>query len=187
MYKAMSKNIKYAIKFYSYWHCGSGLAAGASADALVIKDDNRLPLVPGKTIKGLLRECLEEYSNLSDEVINQMFGTRTEDDSKKRVVGMCHFSNATLSETEQEQIVKDKLQSYLYKTIASTSIDDKTGTAKAMSLRTIEVAIPCTLHGEISNVPETDMESVKQSLLMIKRLGVNRNRGLGRCDFIIGG
>lgn len=183
----MSKDIKYSIQFYSYWHCGAGLAAGASADALVIKDENSLPFVPGKTIKGLLRECVEEYSDLSDDAINQVFGKRTEDDTKDRVVGRCYFSNATLSQAEREQIVKENLQKYLYKTIAATSIDDKTGTAKDMSLRTIEATISCELQGEIDNVPEAYVEDIKQSLRMIKRLGVNRNRGLGRCDFIIGG
>lgn len=44
-------DIKYKIEFFSNWHCGSGLAAGADVDALVVKDCNGLPYVPGKTIK----------------------------------------------------------------------------------------------------------------------------------------
>ena len=49
------QTLTYQIQFHSYWHCGSGLAAGAGVDALVVKDANGLPFVPGKTIKGLLR------------------------------------------------------------------------------------------------------------------------------------
>lgn len=181
----MSNTIKYNIEFYSYWHCGSGLAAGASADALVVKDEEGLPFVPGKTIKGLVRECVEEFSGLEESTIDKMFGTRAESEAEKRDVGQCYFSNATLSENERNQIVKNKWQLYLYKNIASTSIDENTGVAKEGSLRTIEVAIPCTLEGEIVNVPEGNEENLKQALLMIKRLGANRNRGLGRCNFKI--
>ena len=32
------KNLKYSIQFYTNWHCGSGQAAGADVDALVVKD-----------------------------------------------------------------------------------------------------------------------------------------------------
>jgi len=57
----MSKvTIKYEIKFHTDWHCGSGLAAGAGVDALTVKDKNGLPFIPGKTIKGLVREAVEE-------------------------------------------------------------------------------------------------------------------------------
>ena len=54
-----TETIRYTIEFYSDWHCGSGLASGAEADAVVIKDRDGLPYVPGKTIKGLVREAFE--------------------------------------------------------------------------------------------------------------------------------
>lgn len=47
------KDLNIKIEFFSPWHCGSGLSAGADADSLVIKDTNGLPYIPGKTIKGL--------------------------------------------------------------------------------------------------------------------------------------
>ena len=53
-------NMDYKIEFFSNWHCGSGLAAGADVDALVIKDKDGLPYVPGRTIKGLLRDAATE-------------------------------------------------------------------------------------------------------------------------------
>ncbi|MDE6805090.1 MAG: hypothetical protein K2J29_10705, partial [Muribaculaceae bacterium] len=53
-------DIRYRIEFFSDWHCGSGLSAGADVDALVIKDDCGLPFVPGKTVKGLVREAMED-------------------------------------------------------------------------------------------------------------------------------
>lgn len=49
------KTINYSIQIYTYWHCGSGLAAGADVDLLPVKNKKGLPYVPGKTIKGLVR------------------------------------------------------------------------------------------------------------------------------------
>ena len=43
----------------SYWHIGSGKGADAVADAVVLKDEAGLPVVPGRTLKGLLRDCME--------------------------------------------------------------------------------------------------------------------------------
>lgn len=60
-------NIKYTIQFHTYWHCGSGLSAGAALDALVIKDKNGLPYVPGKTMKGLIREAVNEILTMREE------------------------------------------------------------------------------------------------------------------------
>ena len=44
----MIMDIKYKIEFFSNWHCGSGLAAGADVDALVVKDAEGLPYLLGR-------------------------------------------------------------------------------------------------------------------------------------------
>lgn len=181
-------NLHYSIQFYSYWHCGSGLSSGADADALVIKDKNGLPFVPGKTIKGLLREVVEEYSIFAESTIQKLFGTRVEDGEscdKQHMPGCAFFSNACLLPNVANIILSGNLQMYLYSKLTSTAIDEETGTAKDFSLRTIEVALPCTLYGEIVNVDEECAEVVGRALKMIKRLGLQRNRGLGRCDINI--
>ena len=60
-------NLTLKIQFFSPWHCGSGLSAGADTDALVIKNPQGLPFVPGKTIKGLVREALEDQEGLKGQ------------------------------------------------------------------------------------------------------------------------
>ena len=65
-------DIKYLIKFYNEWHCGSGLAAGADVDLLVIKDKNGLPFVPGKTMKGLMREAATDIVSFSQKEENRL-------------------------------------------------------------------------------------------------------------------
>ena len=82
------RTIKYEIEFFSNWHCGSGLAAGADVDALVIKDNNGLPYVPGRTLKGLLREAATILF-ADKELIGTIFGISG--DKKDHKTG-CSFS-----------------------------------------------------------------------------------------------
>jgi hypothetical protein len=46
----------------------------------------------------------------------------------------------------------------------------------------MEVCVPCELEGEILDVPDGFQEIMEKGLKFIKRLGQNRNRGLGRCS-----
>lgn len=164
--------LKYEIRFLDYWHLGSGLSAGAKLDSSVVKDQEGIPFVPGKTLKGLVREMAQE---MRDEIfIQECFGVEGED------MGLCYFSNATLKTNIHQQIVSNKLQNNLYDELASTKIDEN-GVALDGSLREIEVVIPISLYGEIRDVPQEHKESMEHALKMIKRMGLNRNRGLGRC------
>ena len=155
--------LKYEIKFLDYWHLSSGLSAGAKLDSSVTKDEDNIPYASGKTIKGLTREIAEEFGDI--EFLHQ-----------------CYFANATLDEATHKEIATNRLQDNLYDVIASTQIKD--GIAVDDSLREIEVVIPMTLEGEILDIPsQEDFDRLEKSLKMIKRMGLNRNRGLGRCEF----
>lgn len=176
--------INYKIEFFSDWHCGSGLAAGADVDLLVVKDSDEMPFVPGKTIKGLLHEAVDNYCQFSGTTcdIDNIFGSFDDKNGKK--IGCVFFSNATLCEHEHKEIVNNNAQSFMYRQIASTKIGDN-GIAVDHSLRKMEVTVPCTVIGEITDMPSDMVEIIKQSLCLIKRLGQNRNRGLGRCKFSV--
>ena len=169
--------IKYEIEFFSNWHCGSGLAAGADVDALVIKDENGLPYVPGRTVKGLLREAATDLSN-DQAIINSIFGVSG--DEANHQVGESFFSNAVLPLAESSYIVDQELQFHLFQTFASTRIDEN-GIAQDHSLRKIETVVPCKLEGEILNVPDGAEQTIEDAMSFIKRMGTGRNRGYGRC------
>lgn len=178
-------DIKYKIELFSNWHCGSGLAAGADVDALVVKDCNGLPYVPGKTIKGLLREAAEVLNADSTEV-NKIFGLSGEADlpaNRSTRAGEAFFGNATLP--EGAAIVSARLEEHLFQTFSSTAIDEKSGIAKDNSLRRIQTVVPCSLEGEVRNVPENGKILLEQAMQMIKRIGTGRNRGYGRCKISI--
>lgn len=171
----------YIIEFFSNWHCGSGLAAGADVDALVIKDQDELPFVPGRTIKGLLRDAATELG-YAEERINKVFGKAGDRDNQ---IGCAFFSNAVLSDFEAREIIKGQLASHLYQTFASTAIDGN-GIAEDNSLRRFETVVPCTLYGTINDIDSNDEKMIKEAMRFIKRMGTGRNRGYGRCKISTG-
>lgn len=168
--------LSYKLKFFDYWHLSSGLSAGARHDSSVIKDANELPYASGKTIKGLVREMAELLYD--DSFTKRCFGAEGVDG------GRCYFKDAELSQIEKDEIISNKLQNHLYDIIASTKIEN--GIAVDDSLREIEIVVPIVLEGEILDVEQEDYAKLKKALSMIKRMGLNRNRGLGRCQFIVG-
>lgn len=178
--------INYHICFYSQWHCGSGTSAGADVDALVIKDKSDMPYIPGKTLKGLVREAVDnlvQYEGKTGEiqaVLDEAFGV------EGKVTGCLHFSNATLAEKEYDAIVGNEAQEYLYNKVSTTAIGDD-GTVVEHSLRSMETVVPCTLYARMTGVPAELRETIARALGLIKRLGQKRNRGLGRCDIAEGG
>lgn len=161
--------MQYKIEFFDYWHMGSGVSAGASLDSLVVKDSIGLPYVPGKTIKGLLREMVEL---LDKEKANKIFGNEGAN------MAASYFSNATLDEGTQAYLAQNRpLIKKLYSKLTATRVDE-TGLADDGSLREIEVTVPLTLYAQVQSDEE---ELLLQAMGMIKQIGLNRNRGLGRC------
>jgi CRISPR/Cas system CSM-associated protein Csm3 (group 7 of RAMP superfamily) len=177
--------INYTIHFYTDWHAGSGLSAGAEADAVVIKDSNGFPYIPGKTLKGLFVDAFRDFQLLeiegfSKEVQKALFGD-FDVDTGVTSPGSLFFSNASLPHEEKVAIGTDHAE-FLYRTVAATAIDSLTGVAKNTSLRISEVCIPLVLEGYIQGVKLSDKEILVQLAKYIRSIGANRNRGLGRCS-----
>lgn len=189
-------NIQYEIQLHTYWHCGSGLAAGADVDALAIKDKDGLPFIPGKTIKGLIREAVDEILTLKSDETNmsvdyvKTFGLPIQKQSlfskgsKITEKSEAFFSNACLRKEESDAIKANGLARFMFDSVSQTAIG-KNGVAREHSLRKIEIVHPCVLEGEILNVPEGMVDNVVDAMKYTKYLGLGRNRGLGRCTFTI--
>ncbi|WP_161971794.1 RAMP superfamily CRISPR-associated protein [Algoriphagus kandeliae] len=179
------EKIKYTINFYTDWHAGSGLSAGAEADSIVIKDADGFPYIPGKTLKGLFVDAFQDFllleiEGFSKDTQKALFGEFNEETGVTSP-GSLFFSNATLPEAEKKAIGSDHAE-FLFRTIAFTAIDSATGVAKNTSLRTTEVCIPLELEAYIQGTKDSDKEILNQLAKYIRSLGANRNRGLGRCS-----
>jgi len=180
---------KIIITIYSYWHSGSGFGEGANLDALVVKTAAGLPYLPGKSLKGVLREaCMtaEEFNQLEAGITARLFGTITDVASHisrfDAVPGTLSFSNAVIEEMEEwASANRDKLNG-LFSSIASTSIGND-GIATDETLRRIEVSAPL----ELTAVVEADeqdrrwLDALKIAAPLVRGIGAKRNRGFGRC------
>jgi CRISPR/Cas system CSM-associated protein Csm3 (group 7 of RAMP superfamily) len=162
--------MKIEIEFFDFWHCGSGSSGGSRTDALVARDNNGLPYIPAKTIKGNIRDIAESLNN--KDFIDKCFGSSDEREGK------CYFSNAII-----EEKIADNLKFYLFTTISSTKIDNN-GLADNKSLREIEVVVPLKLYAFIEFEEEVEKykELMREAFRQVKRIGLNRTRGLGRCE-----
>lgn len=184
--------ILYKIEFFNYWHSGSGLSGSTYADNVVNKTERNLPFIPGKTLKGLLRDAAERMNELnpkliSDEFIKEVFGERSDEkQATKEDEGKAFFTNALLSENLSNKVSNDKnnLSDSFYTVLSSTRIDEN-GQADDGSLRQLEVTIPVTLYGSIEQFPEGYRQEIQYCMSWIKEMGQNRNRGLGKCKFSI--
>jgi len=161
--------MRYIITFYDFWHLSSGVSAGAKLDSLVVKDENGLPYIPGKTIKGLIRENVEI---LDKSKVADIFGAEGSN------IASSYFSNAILDKATINHLNSNPmLKKHLFDKVTSTSIDSN-GIADEKTLREIEVVVPLTLSGTIDS---KEKEIISKAVSMIKEMGLNRNRGLGRC------
>lgn len=187
--------INYQIEFFSYWHVSSGLSGGTYADSVVNKDVNGLPYIPGRTIKGLLRDAAElicsfsKDSLVSSSFIEQVFGVHPSkedlENEKQTTASEVFFSNAELSNHLQRHL-NNGLKKSLYKIHSATQIDEN-GLAVDHSLRQIEITAPLVLYGFIDffNDSPENITQLRNCMKGVKRLGLNRTRGLGRCKFTL--
>jgi CRISPR/Cas system CSM-associated protein Csm3 (group 7 of RAMP superfamily) len=181
----MKANFK--ITFFSFWHCGTGTSGGTETDALIVTDANGFPFVPGKTIKGHLREAAEWYCSFhpsSKEMLVSIFGEENVDKKNENAPavngGKAFFSDCYLH-PEVVQKALSKHQALFTQRVYSTAIE-KEGVAKKHSLRSMEVAIPISVYGVITNLSEEERAFLATCMGLVKELGAGKTRGLGKCQ-----
>lgn len=202
------KKINLHIELQNYWHAGTGSGSGTHLDALTEKDRYGLPFLAGKHIKGLLRHAVhraEEWGWFSaslpegsaSDLETLIFGSRSQQEKREKTLpGMLRVDDAQLSAIESNFLKQNtEFKPFLYQEIYSTAIN-AAGTAKAHSLRGIEVVLPVVLVAELS-LEVTALEAthreqqkqwlqnnpsfawLEQVLPLIDSVGANRTRGLG--------
>lgn len=189
--------MKINAQFQTYWHIGTGTGSGQNLDALMDKDNDKLPHIPGKMLKGLFRDAvykLEQWQQIPEDTTDHLFGSYNEK-THLSTSGCLHFPSLTLSNDEINALnERYVLKNFLYHNIASTSINPATGIAKEGSLRMMEVAIPICLSGEISLINNQDNQDnknnkdnknpwqnlIKDSSCFITNIGANKSRGFGQ-------
>lgn len=181
------------IHFANYWHAGGGRDAGSVLDAIVHRDVHGLPVVPGRHIKGLLRDALERaetwewegYSGLAAT----LFGDRSETASNAAPQAGClRVSDGMLPSDVAKWLGSEagaRLRPGLHRALYATAVEHDSGVAKDHSLRGIEVTVPLDLTAVVEeipgrNAPENWLARLGEVLPLIDALGAYRSRGLGR-------
>ena len=183
------------VELKSYWHAGGGRGGGMVADAVVHRDATGLPVLPGKHLKGLLRDALERAERFGwdgfDGVASRLFGKRTEESIADEAPGSgcLRVADACLP-TEIALWLGGcgegkALLPGLFRTLHTTAVDQSTGSAKGKSLRGIEVTVPLRLSAGIEPIrgrqpPPDWLDRIETVLPLIDAVGAQRSRGLGR-------
>jgi len=195
------KTATLTIELFSWWHAGSGLGRGGDADALVIRDRDGLPYLPGKTLKGLLRDAVqlaEDHGRLPAGTTERMFGANdpttldprgqhADYDPTPREPGQITVTNATLPDDLADWLRAggEARKAALFDTISSTALN-RAGVVEPHTLRTIEVCPPLTLTATVSGPEDAGwLDTLKRYAPLIRSLGSHRHRGLGRCQVTV--
>ena len=179
------------IELLSDMCCGSGEGDGIRQDISSTYDENGLPIIYARRIKGILRDkvkWLEDLNHVTKGMTDKVFGTGEN-------TGLVRLNNAVLdnaTEIKRELSSLPKDIAYLVTPQAvetaftvnrySTAIE-KDGIAKDHSFRIVG-AIPKgeVFYARVTLDAEKDSEEYKtfeKAVKLLRSMGLNRNRGYG--------
>lgn len=186
-----------------WWHVGTGQGRGAELDAVVQRSPEGLPIIPGRTVKGLVRDVLcqaEELGRIPEGAAVALCGTALPPPPDveeldpdvllahrfETEAGAGWFGSAELGDdwNAWAATLPPDVLAGLYDRLYATAIND-TGQVVEHTLRCVEVAAPMVLRAplRIASVAEDFpnwREVLGTALPLLRSLGVRRNRGLGR-------
>jgi len=180
------------IEVLQYWHCGTGSGGERDADAVPVTEPSGLPIIPGKHLKGLLREaarfCVaEKFIDNDPTWETRWFGQR--DGTKEQQFGSIHVANATMEDDfaiyarayfrAKGQVCPETHA--IYEIIRQTALEN--GVAKKHTLRSMLCTIPLVLKAEVE-IDSTEVDAAEKLALLcrlVQGVGHSRNDGMGRC------
>jgi len=186
------------IRIHDFWHCGTGGRGSGDVDAEPVAEPCGLPYVPGKHLKGLLREAARfaaenGFEAIPENLETDWFGTRTEEYDGETASRFLKSGNIVVRNAVMTDSFADAWRSCgkpgpeisgMFETIRQTAL--KNGVALDKTLRSMRVAVPATLEARIT-VPEATSgapdpaESLAVLCSLVRAVGHARNDGLGRC------
>ena len=173
----------------SFWRCGTGEPRGLLDDQCCRDSRLGLPIVPGRQLKGLLKDALDQaddfgwFSTVPDKpesVAKYLFGLDGEE-------GKLRVDNARLSDAEYQYFAANQKQiNRLFRQSSAIAISHELQVTEQGALRTVEMAVPMTLQALVRPVNAEKLNGlnwqslITESLPLIRSLGADRARGLGR-------
>lgn len=168
----------------SFWQVGSGSGDMGTFDSRAARNDQGLPVIPGRQVKGLCRQAVrdaEKFGLVGAGTGRAMFGDQPPVGDP--TPGALRFASAELPEADRAALIgRHDLITALFVTRRSTALNNQ-GTALRHSLRMDELVIPLRLRAEVwplPSVPADWQEMLARALTMLTAVGADRTRGLGR-------
>lgn len=199
------KTIHLSFAFDSYWQAASGRGNDELLDSTVARGAGGLPVLPGRTIKGLLREAYRravacgalqhdreielfgsEVAGADQASLNDADQAKALDEGRFRTkAGALAFGTATLPQAWIDWASTDPsaraVVDELFTQVSSTAINERDGVALDHTLRVVEVAVPMTLTAAVDGPDDADwVEQLRDVAPLLRALGARRNRGYGR-------
>lgn len=181
--------MKIIIKLLSDLCTCSGETYNSMVDMDVVYDENGIPYIPAKRIKGCIREAaleMVEIGIIEKKQYERIFGKEGNSRaaftlSNAYITGYSEAVEALQACSHRELVSQQNvLNQYTYMR-TQTSVDLETGVADENSLRTLRVVkkgLVFEADCEVWNQPE-NLEVFKQAVSLVKHMGMSRTRGLG--------
>lgn len=191
------------IEISSYWHPGSGRGSGSHLDALTDRDTDGLPYLPGRMVKGLLRDAMhraESWGHVTKGMTEALFGSigfvaaadeRPAQSRDRTRSGELRIGNARLPDDVRAWLSapeQSQARVLLAAELFQTALSADSGTAINRSLRGMEVLVPMTLVSTLRWNGSTARDwpsAIKTALPLIRAVGAHRTRGLGRASITL--
>jgi CRISPR-associated protein Csx10 len=188
--------IELTLTFKSDWHIGTGTGIPGYIDALVKRDANRLPFMPGKSLHGVWRDACETVADALGEnwpsFVHVVFGRKPNNDAAGDVpyssLGALTLPSLHLSDAVRAKVMNQQLHAQLTTLRPGIAIEDTTGQAKTDMLRIVEMAVAgSVLHGQAELTLVGDSLTAAHALLyggtkLLQSIGGDRRRGAGSCE-----
>ncbi len=188
------KNGKIRIELKSDLCAGSGYSYAGIVDSDSCYDEHGLPYIPGRRLRGCLRETAEQllYAKYDAGKIEELFGKTGEDFGSSLKIGNAHIEKA--SEISRDICFAQKQNRPEFSTqeilgrfshiVGQTRMEE--GVAEKGSLRYTRVVNQKSPIGGENLVFEADVcfeeeheEILRDTICATRHLGLKRNRGLG--------
>ena len=182
----MKKLLK--IRLISDMCCGTGDGNGSDVDISTAVDLCGFPIIPGKRLKGILRECsltveaFSKFKGYTSELfgdLNDVNGLFTIEDARLVSVKVAAEIKKLQGDAVYSTLISPNQITALYTCNRSQTSIDKNGVAMDKALRTIKLVERGNCFEAEISYPDTFDEHVKMCVKLMRHIGLNKNKGLG--------
>lgn len=190
---------KLTIKLLSDCLPGSGAGDGAFIDTNSVYDELGFPIIPGKRLKGCLREAAMNLVAMGctkdANEIDALFGTEREEgtlridnaqiegiESIRRRIEACRPKQ---DEKDVDFLLMPNLIREYYSVLHTRTAIDDNGVAKDKSLRTVRAIRKGTIFVCSIEFPKEEVQFVTCCTKALRFIGTNRNRGFGHVELTL--